>query len=726
MKQMMRPAQALPIYQEVLAMTRRGEGEADLSVVLTNLGATYEYLGDYSQALRHLEEAVQVGERYQKAGSTQGTIYNALGLIYVKLGRFPEGLAFYQRALAYHRGQANSYGETASLINIGAVYKEMEDSARAASHFNQALTIAEREGRIAQQIAILNDLGQLHTGEQAEAYYQRALELEKTAPNALTRQIVLSNLADTWYGLGRSEEAEKLAIDVSEELKRLGAKENELLVRRILLLGSLENPDPELTRAHLDRALDLSADIVTGLSSGSARSFVGEHETVLRKGLNRILRDGQLDAAFSVDERLRSLGLAALTNGLPLQSAHVPAELAEREQTLLSRMREAANRSIDLSTLRAEHRLLREQIERHHLAAGALRSMEPAAMAQIQRHLASDEVMLSYLLAGPDLWVLAITSDGLQGRRVGALEELEPLITTAFRRASSFTRQQQTEQALAELSAALWLPAQELVAGKLRVILVPAGPLYSVPFAALTQDGQPLAERYRLTQCSSATAWLLSRRSEGDGKGALVAALGNFSPTWSEGGFGKAGVRSAALVPLPGTLQEMERIAAALSGLLALKEHAMTGDALRQGSAGRRQLHYATHGLLNRDEPMLSGLVASDRLVTAMEIFNWALDADLAVLSACHSGNVSQGLEYVSLTRAFQFAGVRTLLATNWAVDDQTTAEWMEAFYGALRENLPADEAAHRACLAVRKKHPHPYFWAPFALWGDGTVAPRT
>lgn len=122
---------------------------------------------------------------------------------------------------------------------------------------------------------------------------------------------------------------------------------------------------------------------------------------------------------------------------------------------------------------------------------------------------------------------------------------------------------------------------------------------------------------------------------------------------------------------------------------------------------------------------MLSGLVASDRLVTALEIFNWDLDADLAVLSACHSGQVSKGLEYVSLTRAFQFAGARTLLATNWAVSDEVTAQWMEVFYANLHAGKPADEAAHEAGMALRKQYPHPYFWAPFALWGDGTVTPE-
>lgn len=720
------PAKALPLYLQVVEMARRGEGEVDLAIVLSNIGATYEYLGDYSQALRYLEQAIDLGERYQEVSDGQGTVYNSLGLVYVKMGRFSEGITYYQRALAYHRNRGNSYGETASLTNLGAAHELMGERGKAADYYEQAFTIAEREGQLRQQITLLNNLSQLSSSdERAEKLLEAALKLEKSSPQVLTRNILLSNLAELYYRTDRQDQAVTMARDAAAQLQELGAKESELETREILLHASLGSEDGSETDRQLDRSLQLSQDIVTGLSAASARSFLKEHEASLREGLGRVLEREQGARAFSIDEQLRSLGLASLTNGLPLQSAHIPVELAEREKTLLARMREAASRSADLTALRAEHKILREQIERYHLAAGALHSMEAATAAGIQGRLQPDEVMLSYVLAGPDVWLVAITGETVQARRLAPLKELQPLIGNAYRKVCSAGRMNDVEAALQALSLALWQPGQDLVGDKRRLILVPAGPLFSVPFAALSQDGEPLSERYLLTQASSGSAWLLSRSAQSTGKGALVAALGNFAPSWSEGGFGKAGVRSSALVPLPGTLQEVTRIAAAMVNPETLKEQGMTGDALRQASTGRRQLHYATHGLLNDDEPMLSGLVASDRLVTALEIFNWDLNADLAVLSACHSGQVSQGLEYISLTRAFQFAGARTLLATNWAVSDDATAQWMETFYGQLDTGKSADEAAHEACISLRKQYPHPYFWAPFALWGDGTVSPE-
>lgn len=713
------PSQALPLYLEVLSLTRSGVGNADLSVVLTNIGATYEYLGDYHQALWHLEEAIEVGERYQMPRASQATVYNSLGVVYAKLGRHREAILFYRRALEYHRLHGNSYGETVSLINLGTAFEALQDKEQAKNHYTRALAMAVKEGRRSQQMTVLNNLGQL-TGD--EEYFRQALEIEASVPQKLTKNILLSNVASLWYGSGKFAEAEALSLQTADTLRELGARENELKARQILVLTALKKKESTAAYHHLDRSLELGQEIVTGLSSVAARHFVAQHEDVWRQALAHMLEGAELEKAFALDELLRSLGLTALVNGLPLQSSHLPAELVEREKSLLGQMREASLRSGNLAALRVEYRQLQEQMERHHLASGSLRNQQPVELAEIRRQLRDDEVMLSYLLGDSDLFLMAISKEEVSACRIASLKELQPLITNVLRLVSNPSREPQTQAALQKLSEALWQPGQRLVAGKSRLILLPAGPVYSVPFAALLQDGAPLAERYHITQASSATAWQLSRRQAVSGRGTLLAALGNYSPEWSQDGFGEVGIEAKSLTPLPGTLKELSAVSSALSNPASLKEQSMTGEQLKKASAGRRGLHFATHGLLNGDEPMLSGLVASDRFVTVAEIFNWKLDADLAVLSACHTASVSQGWEFVSLTRAFQFAGARTLLATNWAISDDATADWMKQFYTRLGQGEAADEAARYATLELRKTYPHPYYWAPFTLWGDGTV----
>ena len=696
------------------------------------MGATYEYLGQYRKAIEELEKAVSVGERYQVPDPSQGTYYNALGLLYVKMGRTEDGVSLYQKALAYHRTHGNTLGEASSLINLGAAAEILQREDKSREYFEEALAIAQKEKRFDLQATIYNNLAQLTANlEEAQNFLEMALESNQQAPNDLTLQIVASNLAQNRFQAGDLERAAKLAESAAKALRELGAKENELGARAILLSVSLRKDDIKNIVLQLERSLELSGDIVLGLSSASARSFLEQRAPAMRSALNPILRDNDLNKAFAVEESLRSLGLVALTNGLPLSSAHVPPNLREQERTLSFRLAEASRRAAggtatDLRNLRADYRRVQDQIERHHLAAGGLRRLEPVTVADVQKGLAPDETVLEYIQAGDALWALVITAGELQAHQLGSMSGLKPLINEVHRRMNSPGKDQETASAIEALSEAFWLPTEAHIKDRRHLIVIPTGPLYSVPFSALQGKNGPVLENYSLSLATSASAWVISRQSSSSGKGSFIAALGNHVPEWTEAAFGFSGVRSSTLTALPGTLEELAKVSAATGTSVKVSEAQMTGSALEHQSAGRRHLHYATHGLFNEAEPMLSGLVAADRLVTVAEVFNWNLNAELAVLSACHSGELSLGQEYVSLTRAFQFAGVKSLLATQWAVSDTVTAEWMDEFTKALKQGERADDATRTAQRKVLKEHPHPYFWAAFTLWGDGAVRPLT
>ena len=112
------------------------------------------------------------------------------------------------------------------------------------------------------------------------------------------------------------------------------------------------------------------------------------------------------------------------------------------------------------------------------------------------------------------------------------------------------------------------------------------------------------------------------------------------------------------------------------------------------------------------------------------------------MLSACETalGKEQAGEGIVGLTRAFQYAGARTVLASLWRVADESTAELMVRFYRGLIEGLPKDEALRQAQLALAAgpieladgrtlDATHPYHWAGFQLIGDwrqGVVEDQT
>ena len=158
--------------------------------------------------------------------------------------------------------------------------------------------------------------------------------------------------------------------------------------------------------------------------------------------------------------------------------------------------------------------------------------------------------------------------------------------------------------------------------------------------------------------------------------------------------------------------------------------------------AKARIVHFATHGLLageteqfasSRAEPALlltppeTATEEDDGLLTASEIAQLHLDADWVVLSACNTAAAEGGTpdaEALSgLARAFFYAGARSMLVSHWAVNSDATVQLITKAFDELRLDpaLSRAEALRRSMLTlIRDGRPHPAFWAPFVLVGEG------
>ena len=120
---------------------------------------------------------------------------------------------------------------------------------------------------------------------------------------------------------------------------------------------------------------------------------------------------------------------------------------------------------------------------------------------------------------------------------------------------------------------------------------------------------------------------------------------------------------------------------------------------------------------------------AEDGLLTAEDVTGLdLLDTELVVLSACNTGlgEIRTGEGVFGLRRAFQIAGVRTVIMSLWPVEDQATRTWMRTLYeGRLRQHLTTAEAvraAGRRVLNERRARglgAHPFYWAAFVAAGD-------
>ncbi len=198
----------------------------------------------------------------------------------------------------------------------------------------------------------------------------------------------------------------------------------------------------------------------------------------------------------------------------------------------------------------------------------------------------------------------------------------------------------------------------------------------------------------------------------------------------------RAGGRIASL---PGTQREANSLRR-----LFLQATTLTGGAAQEGAVKKdapryRFLHLATHGFCNDAAPMLSSLVLAqpnaaakaagdDGFLTARELFGIPLpQTEMVTLSACNTGrgDIQSGEGVVGLTWALFAAGCPTQVVSQWSVDDACTATLMTKFYTQIKAGKPKGQALHNAARAVARDggasgpHRHPYYWAPFVLFGE-------
>jgi CHAT domain-containing protein len=109
----------------------------------------------------------------------------------------------------------------------------------------------------------------------------------------------------------------------------------------------------------------------------------------------------------------------------------------------------------------------------------------------------------------------------------------------------------------------------------------------------------------------------------------------------------------------------------------------------------------------------------------------------MVILSACNSGGpggTTAGESLSGLARAFFYAGARSMMVTHWSVNDQAAAflvvETLKRERNGGGGGADALRGAELDWLDAAAKAPaspagHPFFWAPFALIGEGGSVAR-
>jgi CHAT domain-containing protein len=336
------------------------------------------------------------------------------------------------------------------------------------------------------------------------------------------------------------------------------------------------------------------------------------------------------------------------------------------------------------------------------------------SVAEMMARVPSDAALVEYLVGTDECFVFVLRRSGLHAARIPLARRDLVTRVELFRDlvqregSSSWTSpgQKLHELLIQPLEEAGWLSQVR------KLFIVPHEVLHYLPFSALGPDseGRFLVERYLIVSVPSASSLLTNPGQEAP-KSVLAMA-----PERSMLEFARAEAEGIA--------REFPAPKQVLLGKAAGESE------FKSQASDYRVLHIATHATFNKWNPLLSALELEpgendDGNLTVLEILALNLRADLVTLSACDTaiagGQFSvlpPGDDFVGLTRAFQFAGAREVLATLWEVDDQSTSDAMTRFYAERKQtnSVRALAEVQRSMIGQKDALSHPRHWAPFVI----------
>ncbi|WP_221312888.1 CHAT domain-containing tetratricopeptide repeat protein [Granulicella aggregans] len=770
-----RSEDAASAAREALTDAEQTQDAAGVVFDLTEMADLSRQQGDLQTAFQSFREAERWVEDIRYAPLVQSEIEEAMGRFYVDLGLWAEAEQQLQLCLSHTTADSALALEARGLL-ARTVARRGKLTA-ALQQYDEAIATSRKLKLLPEETSLLLDrsatLLQAGRAPAALADARTAGKLsDQHTPLSLRIQ---SQLAEASACLSACTDPSQSAEIYHRALKLIeesGDREEESIAYFGLAKVYAAQANYSAALDATEKALTLLEHSRSSLFSRRlAANYFAEHRDWYALGVDVAIRldrlhpgQGYGDKAFQFSERARARAMLDALGDVELNSSDTLAtppalllRIAANENRIANekaRLLSDASSSKSASTLQAlysEQDALEAERPAANGSLSARNSDRPASISRIQSEFLEPDAALVAISPGEHAtyrWLITRTSAKIEAlpsmevllRHLSSLQQAlrqgapglrsgEDAVSYAGRVAVS---NKQLDASL-QRAGSLLLPA--LPPTIHRIYIVADGPLQALPWNALrTRCGGStcyLIERYTLSvEPSVSVALALAARPQPERQqravvlSDIVPASGNSLPRWS------------TINLLPGSQREAHAIAKLLptNQVTSLRGPNATSENLyRSLSPNVSLLHIAAHTLFVAGHPELSGIALSadhDQRHNAQGVL-WLHDIPrlnappLVVLSGCATqGSDISGEELNSLAQAFFFAGAQQVIASNWKVDDDATADLMRDFYRNLVvRKMPAEKALRFAQLNQLRQHAEVVDWAGFVING---VSART
>ena len=756
--------EALENYQRSVELQRTQPDKLGLATALKGVGNVHRTRGDYGAALESYFSSLSISEEIK---NPLGTTLGSIGLTRALQGDYPRALEYYNKALKEFKTDSNKIEMARVLTLIGNVQYQQGAFDAALMSYRQALALREEMDDKAGQGDVIAGIGStlMRQKNYSEALdsFEKALGLFKSIPNQEKVADVLTRVCQAFLyqnDYARALSAAESAVTIATQLGN-----SELLWYARMLTGKAHARLEHGPQAY--SAFTGAISTVESLRNEASGIASGDHSRSLPylSVIDFLMNQHRPSEAFDFAERAKIQFLIDLlknNNAVPqkgltedqrreekrlageVSSLEIQLE-RERDQRFPSEARRADLRD-RLQKTRAAYADLRQKLFTANPGLKISRGeLVPLKLDDV-RPLIGDTstALLEYTITENNTYLFVLTLDRTApGKRQTEINlKVYPL---EIRRDELASRVRHFQQLLTsrddnfhelsrELYELLLKPAEDQIGLKTKVVVVPDGQLWHLPFEAL----QPAEDLYVVDHVQVSYAPSLSALREMRKQrvpvgrlNSLLVAFGN--PELSQGfkrrfELAYAGLKLESSV---GQEEDLKRVATSYGANRLYVGPQASEDRVKSDISRARIVHFAGPMVLDDTSPMSSfmGLSSAtpqqDGFFQLREIMDLQSTSELIVAPTAEPGTGFSGDAALGFSWAWFVAGTPATLVSRWKVESPTVSTLLTDFYSSIkpvgRTSVSSTRALRQSMLAIRRspEHQHPYYWASLALIGD-------
>jgi len=458
-------------------------------------------------------------------------------------------------------------------------------------------------------------------------------------------------------------------------------------------------------------AIEIYEVFRSSISSEASRISIFTNMDVLYSWLiDTYYKSNNLPEMLSAIERTKARTLVERLNA----TAYLP----HSRKLQVNSMRDLTAKVVegDGGSLRSIRGLARKAVDRHYdVETVASTPYYQLDSSDLFRGLPNSAAMLVYYVGTDYLLTTLVSKQGIKVQRSDITNKsLASFINQLYESSDGGIHFENNENTLKGLYNILISGLSSELRSFKQLIVVPHGPLHSLPFDALISDKGYLVKDFNISYTPSMTIFQAFRKREFSNTSNKLLAYGN--PKYP-----------IPAINLPGAAKEVKLITESLGTGQYLIGTDASESHFRKMAPKSSIVHLSTHGKFMADDPMSSLFLLSegqgqDGIVTAEEIFDINLsNTKLFVISACETSmeQIKSGDDMFGFTRSLSFSGVGSIISPLWSIDDKVTTEFMDHFYRNLATGKNISTALHNAKKIIFNKYNNPHYWAAFRLIGN-------